>query len=134
DELGALTLSVDVSDMAPGVDWQNQAHLAHLLLRYDDASLADRALRAGAAQKGADPAAFRQQLIALAQQQALALGNGPAIAAAVKAVIAFLDTPHSLTVELTPPAPLTLAVLQGMAEMPPADRIALLGLTMSANQ
>src|SRR5262249_4809916 len=65
DELGALDLSGDLADMEPGEGWEARASFAHAVLRYDDASLADRAIKAFALQTNSDPAAVRQQLIAL---------------------------------------------------------------------
>jgi hypothetical protein len=134
DELGALTLSVDASDVAPDDIAQMKARLAHAKLQYADASLAERALRVYAQQTGSDPAALREQFIAMVQQQGADLGDSPAIVAAVKAIVAFLGAPKSLTVELSPPTPVDLATLQGAGAMPPPELATMLGLKVTANQ
>ena len=135
DELGAVNLSADVADVSPEQGLSSaQARLVHALLRYHDASLAERALRVAATQSHADPAEFRQKLITMVQQQAAALGDSPAISAGAAAITAFLAAPQSLMIELAPPSPVALRSLQGAATMPPADLIALLGVTVTANQ
>ena len=70
----------------------------------------------------------------MVQQQAAALGDSPAISAGAAAITAFLAAPQSLMIELAPPSPVALRSLQGAATMPPADLIALLGVTVTANQ
>ena len=134
DELGALNLSADLSDMTPGPGWQTHGSLAHALLRYDDASLTDRALKAAALQTNTDAAALRQQVVAMVDARVTALGNSPAIAAVAAAVKTFLGAPHSLTIELAPPAPVAFSALQAAATMQPGDIAALVGLAVSANK
>jgi hypothetical protein len=133
DELGALNLSLDASDVSPDDIVQMKARLAHAKLRYVDASLAERGLKAATA-PGADPAATRAQLIGTVQQQGAAFADSPAITAAVKAIVAFIADPKSLAVELNPPTPLDLATLKGAAAIPPPTLATMLGLTVAANQ
>jgi hypothetical protein len=134
DELGALNLSADLADMTPGAGWQTRGSLSHVLLRYDDASLADRAFKAAALETNADPAALRQQVIAMVDMRAAALGDSAAIAAAVAALKSFLGAPKSLTIELAPPAPVAFTALQAAGALPPGDIAALIGLSVSANK
>ncbi|MGH7123804.1 MAG: hypothetical protein ACREFI_05485, partial [Stellaceae bacterium] len=134
DELGSITVSADLADMTPGGDLEKQGSLSHAILRYDDASLADRALKAAALQTNSDPAALRQQVMAMVDMRATALGDAPAIAAIANAVKTFLGDPHSLTIELAPPAPVAFSALQGASTMQPADIAALVGVTVSANK
>src|SRR5260370_37127206 len=134
DELGALNLSAELADMTPGEGWQTRGSLFHALLRYDDASLADRMLKAAALLSNTDPAAFRQQVITMVDMRAAALGDSPAISAAVAAVKTFLGEPHSLTIELAPPAPVAFSALPAASTMPPGDIAALIGLTVTANK
>jgi hypothetical protein len=134
DELGAVNLSAELSDMTPVAGWQTRGSLVHALLRYDDASLTERALKAAAAQSNTDAAALRQQLIALVNIRAVALGNSPPIADAAKAIVTFLDAPHSLTIELAPAAPVAFSALQAAIALPAGDIATLIGLTVSANQ
>jgi hypothetical protein len=134
DELGALNLSVELADMTPSEGWQTRGSLFHALLRYDDASLADRMLKAAALLANTDPAAFRQQVITIVDMRAAALGDSPAISAAVAAVKTFLGAPHSLTIELAPPAPVAFSALKAASTMPPGDIAALIGITVTANK
>ena len=134
DELGALTLSTDLANMQPGPDLQKQGSLSHALLRYDDASLLDRGLKAFALMNNADPAAIRQQVAAMVDMRATALGDSPAIKAVADALKAFLAEPHSLTIELAPQAPVAFTALQGLATMQPADIATLIGLKVTANK
>ena len=134
NELGSLTIAVELTGVASGPGALTQARLAHVRLRFDDASLVDRLLRAGATQSGADPAAYRQVIEAMVRQQATAIGGGtPAMEAAGQAVSDFIAAPGSLTIELAPPTPVPLLALQGLA-MAPAAAAATLGVTVSANQ
>jgi hypothetical protein len=134
NELGTLTFATDVTSLAPNVAALTQASLAHAKLRYDDASLADRLLRMGAAQSGADPEAFRQQIAGMVLAQSAAIGGGsPAILAAGKSAGAFINSPHSLTIELSPPAPVPVMTLESQAG-DPAGLAATLGLAVTANQ
>jgi hypothetical protein len=134
DELGMLEASVDAAGVEPNPQAPGTGQLTHALVRYTDASLADRMLRAQAAKAGGDPAAMRAQLVQAAQQQAAALGDSPALATAMRAVAAFLAEPRTLTIEMTPPQPVPLATLQQASSMPPPQLAALLGLTVTANQ
>jgi hypothetical protein len=134
DELGSLNLSTDLANMQPGADLEKQGSLSHALLRYDDASLLDRGLKAFALMSNADPAAIRQQVAAMVDMRATALGDAPAIKAAADAVKAFLADPHSLTIELAPQAPVAFTAFQGLGTMQPADIAALIGLKVTANK
>ena len=134
DELGSITVSADLADMTPGGDLEKQGSLSHAILRYDDASLTDRALKAAALQTNADPTALRQQVMAMVDMRATALGDAPAITAIADALKTFLGAPHSLTIELAPPAPVAFSALQGASTMQPADVAALVGLKVSANK
>ena len=134
DELGALKLSIELSDIVPGIATLTQGRLVHAALRYDDASLTERALRMGAAQSGADPVALRQQWIAVLQQQGTAPGVPPALAAAATAFAAFLGAPHSLAIELAPSQPVPLVTLMAARSQPPASFLSSLGIAVSANQ
>jgi hypothetical protein len=134
NELGTLTFSADLTNVTPNVATMNQAKLAHAKLRLDDASLVDRLLRAGAAQSGMDPAAFRQQIATMVQLQSVVLGgDSPIIAAAGQSASSFIASPHSLTIVLAPPAPVAIMSLAGAAAKP-AALAATVGLTVTANQ
>jgi len=132
DELGALGLSADI-DLASlaGATWASTAKITHAALRYDDASLVDRALRFSASRQNITPGAVREQMVGMLTQQATAPGASPAVANAAKALADFIATPHSLTVELTPPAPIALAVLQIATAVGTPQLVRMLGLTVT---
>jgi hypothetical protein len=134
DELGTTTASVELTEMTPGIVNMMQGQLAHAKLRYDDNSAVERAFKAMAAENGTDAEMLRKQIIDMIQVQGQALGDSPAIAEAVKALVAFLQAPKSLTIELAPSAPVPLAALGNASNMPPTQLVQVLGLSVSANQ
>jgi hypothetical protein len=134
EELGTTTVSIELTEMTPGVVNMMQGQLAHAKLRYDDASAVERAFKAMAAENGTDVEMLRKQMIDMIQAQGSALGDSPAIASAVKSLVAFLEAPKSLTVELAPATPVPFTVLGNASKMPPPQLVQLLGLTVSANQ
>jgi hypothetical protein len=133
NELGFITLAADITNVTASIAGLNDARVAHARLRFEDASLVDRMVRAGAAQSGADPTVFRQQIALLVRQQANTSGAAsPVLMAAGQAAGDFIASPHSLTIELAPPEPFPLMALQGVTA--PSDMLAgMLGLTVSAN-
>jgi hypothetical protein len=134
NELGTLVVSAELTDVGANAGALTQARLAHARLRFDDASLVERLLRMGATQAGADPAAFRAQIAdTVRQQSAAAGGDSPLLVAAGQAVADFITSPHSLTVELSPPAPVPFVALKDAATVP-GEFAATLGLAVSANQ
>jgi hypothetical protein len=133
DELGSLTIAADVAEVAPGILGAMQAKLAHALLKYDDNSLVDRAIKAAAADQHRDAASFRTMMVALVQDQAGHFADSPPLAAAGKALVEFIGAPHSLTVELNPPKPVAIMELQGAVAMPPPQLATTLGLSVTAN-
>jgi hypothetical protein len=134
NELGTLTITADLTNVVASAAALDQARLAHARLRLDDASLVDRLLRAGAAQAGADPTAYRQQIADIVRQQSVTLGgNNPLLATAGQAVADFITSPHSLTIELAPPTPVAFVALKTAAAAP-AMFASMLGVAVSANQ
>ncbi len=133
-ELGSLDLSASLVGVAPGAAALDRARLAHAVLRYNDASLVERAFKAAAETMHADPHAFRQQMIAMVQSRADEFKDSPAITEAVKQLVAFLEAPHSLTIALSPQSPVALATLRNATTTPPPDLASLLGLHVTANQ
>jgi hypothetical protein len=133
DELGALTFAGEVADVAPG-GVPLGARLVHAKLRYKDASLAERAIKMSAADQNTDPVDYRKQLVAQVQGLGGAFGqDSPPIAAAVDAVVAFLNAPKSLTVELSPPEPVAVMALMGAQQTPPPKLATMLGLAVTSN-
>jgi hypothetical protein len=135
DELGALTLTADLSGIEKPDTLMTTATLNHAVLRYDDASFTGRAFKVAAAQNGVDPAAFSKQAITMVQMQAALMGaNSPAIKAAATAVASFLTDPHNLTIELAPPQPMGMTALYAVKDLPPPQIFAQLGVKVTANQ
>jgi hypothetical protein len=134
DELGTLRFSLDLAGASLPGRSQVDLFLTHAALRFEDASLVERAMRAAATQHGADPQAYRQQLIAALQQEAAAQNESPALAADTLAFAEFLATPRALSIELAPTSPLPLSVLQNVQGMPPDKFAALVGLKVTAGQ
>jgi hypothetical protein len=133
DELGALDLSTTL-DIAKGGTWATDAGFTHATLHYVDASLADRALKAFAAQHNVPVEAMRGQLVQMMQQRgAIAQFESPAVANAWTAAATFVSQPRSLTVDLAPPAFVSFTTLRSVAAMPPPQLAALLGLSVTAN-
>jgi len=133
-ELGALSLSFEVEGAGSPQDLLAKARLVHAVLRYKDASLADRALKIAATEKGTDPDDLRQQLIATAQQMVTAQGATAATAATARAVSDFLSAPRSLAIELAPKQPVPLMALLAAGSLPPDRLVATFGLSIAANR
>jgi hypothetical protein len=133
DELGTLSLAAEVSDVVPGAAAATQTRLVHARPRLDDASLVERMIRAGAARSGVNPVLFRQQIATMVLRQGSAPGqSSPALFAADQAISGFITAPRSLTVELTPPVPVSFASLR-QAAASPANLVALPGLVVTAS-
>ncbi len=133
-ELGSLSLTFAIADAATPQDVVAKAKLVHALLLYKDASLADRALKMAAADRGTDPDDLRQQLIGTLQQIEGAPDATPTTAATARAVGDFLNAPHSLTIELAPKEPVPLVALFTAGQIPPQRLVPMLGLTIAANR
>jgi len=134
NELGTITVAAELTNAFPNLIGLTQIRLAHARLRFDDASLVNRALRAGAAQSGTDPVAYRQQIVEMVRQQGNTQGVvSPALSAACNAAGDFIASPHSLTIELSPAQPVPVMALKGM-NASPAMLASTLGLVVSATQ
>ena len=134
NELGTLTIAADLTNALPNPVGLTQIRLGHAKLRFDDASLVNRALRAGAELSGTDPAAYRQQIVAMVRQQGNKRGVvSPALTAASNATGDFIASPHSLTIELSPAQPVPLLALKGM-NAPPDMLATTLGLVVTASK
>jgi hypothetical protein len=154
DELGKLTLAVDVTGYTPALvqalgaagqsmtesDNDGQAATMQLMaaaqklfvngvsLRFDDASLTSRMIAYYAKQSGASPDDFVKGLIASAGPMTSSMGLPPALAGLARAaVVAYLKNSKSLEIRLQPAAP--VGVLDFMAAaMQPDSLIKQVGL------
>jgi hypothetical protein len=133
NELGTLSLTAEVNDVVPGAAAATQTRLVHARLRFDDASLVERLIRTGAARSGADPALFRQQIAMAVLRQGSTPGQvTPAMSAADQALSDFITAPRTLTLELSPPVPVSFAALR-QAAASPSSLVTMLGLVVTAN-
>lgn len=107
-----------------------QAELAHLELRYDDASLIDRLLKFQAVRTGSDVEHAREALLNLVAAQREALAGTPELLAGLDAIAAFLRQPRSLTLILAPPKPVAVGALMTLAQSKPDQVSALLGVSI----
>jgi hypothetical protein len=134
NELGTITVAAGLTNAIPSPVGLTQIRLANARLQFDDASLVDRLLRAGAAQTGTDPIAYRQQIVDMVRQQSNTQGVvSPELTAACNAAGDFIASPHSLTIKLSPAQPVPLLALKGMPTSP-AMLATTLGLVVSATQ
>ncbi|MET3927290.1 hypothetical protein [Devosia sp. 2618] len=101
-------------------------------VRYDDASLAGKALDSVAKDNGTDRANFVAGLKAMLPSVIASSGIPALNDIVVPPVSAFLDNPQSLEVKLAPPSPTSLLVLMAAAANP-AGLITALGLAVEAN-
>ena len=133
-ELGRLNLSLAFGEITPGLPAAMRAELSHATLHYSDNSLVDRMMKANAARAGTAPAAYRQQLVDSIAARAAAFADDATLQALAKEVIAFLNAPQSLSVEVAPPKPVPMLTLLRAATMPAPTVAAMLGLSAAANR
>lgn len=136
-ELGALSANADLTGIDGTAGSLLLGRLTHAKFRFDDASLTNRLLTAAAASTGSQPAGLAQQLAAMVRNTTSANGGGAKVTAVGDAAATFLTAPKSLTIEIAPPAPLSVLSAR-MALMSlttaPAKGMTALGLTAWANQ
>lgn len=140
DRLARLDFALDLAEVVPEGLNPAAVRLVQGSLRYADASLAERALAVAAALTGTAPDELRRQLIATLRQlnigllnnQAINQGNSPAATAAIAALAEFIREPHSLIVELKPPASLAFGALRDGLATQSAEFFASLGLRVTA--
>lgn len=136
---GALALSLRLDHYPAALDAPSpeaasllltQAQLAHLELRYDDASLVDRLLELYAANTGRDLASVQQEIAARIEARRKSLAGKPALLASLDRVEAFLRKPGTITLELAPPRPLPLLALMLLGRANPDQALDALGLSV----
>lgn len=105
-----------------------------LTIELEDDSIVDRAFNLYAAQSGEDPAAVRQQAISMIQlAPMMASGAGVDMAIVTEfttAAAAFLTEPGTLTIQLDPETPLSMATFENI-EDPSAITKDMLGLSVT---
>jgi hypothetical protein len=135
-ELGSLQFNADLVNVDPSAGLAATPGLAKATLRYQDASLVNRLLRADAEEK-LKPAELRQMREAYAANLLSTLGpiaSDPKLADSVKAIADFARLPRSLTITLAPPTPVPLLGLKDAAAQGPQALVDMLGLSIIANQ
>jgi hypothetical protein len=121
------------AQMMMGMEMLQGLTLAGLSVRYDDASLAGKALDLLASQQGVERAQLVEGLKASLPQMLAGTGVAALNDVVVAPVSAFLDNPQSLEIAVAPASPTTLLVLTAAAANP-AGLLSMLGLTVTANQ
>jgi hypothetical protein len=138
-DAGSFSLSMQLGNYPAAFDWRESftvmlkfmaLRLDSLELRYDDASLVDRLIRARAALTGRDVRAVREEMLRLVAAQRQALADKPALLASLDAIADFLRKPGSLTMTLTPPEPVALGTLITLSRTNPAAALDALGLSV----
>ena len=132
EELGALDLAGDLANISESGLEKYQGALAHAVLHYKDNSLVNRAIKATAADSGADPKAVRTQIIQALQGQQATFPGDAVVADAIGQLVAFVKSPKALTVELAPPTPFDLQSLN-LGGAAPHDLGTKLGLKVTNN-
>jgi hypothetical protein len=102
-------------------------------LAYRDKSILGRVIKREAKRKQTDEASIRAQyralLIGLRDEQA-----DPLAKEAIDALIAFLDNPGELVIEVRPPTPLNVLAVGAMAASNPAQLRTILGIKITAKK
>ncbi len=135
-ELGSLQFNAELVNVDPAAGLAARPGLAKATLRYQDASLINRLLRADADEK-LKVAELRQMREAYAANLLATLGplaSDPKLADSVKAISDFAKAPRNLTLTLAPSAPVPLIALKEVAAQGPQALVDTLGLSISANQ
>ncbi|HEX4505581.1 MAG TPA: hypothetical protein VH722_07605 [Alphaproteobacteria bacterium] len=135
-ELGSLDFNADLVNVDPAAGLAGMPGLAKATLRYQDASLINRLLKADADEK-LKPAEVRQMREAYAANLLATLGpvaSDPKLADSVKAISDFAKMPRNLTIALAPPAPVPLIAVKDVAAQGPQALVDTLGLSITANQ
>ena len=107
--------------------------IKNALLEVTDRSIVDRALAYAAAKQGLDREAYRSQLKGALPFRLGMLGDPDLQNRAAKALQAFLDGGHRLTISLDPEDIVLLPMLAGTATMSPKTLVELLGGDISAS-
>lgn len=136
-ELGALQFSAELVNVDPAAGLAASPGLVKATLRYQDASLINRLLRAADAEEKLKPAELRQMREAYAANLLTMLGplaSDPKLADSMKAIGDFAKLPRNLTITLAPPAPVPLLGLKDAVAQGPQALVDTLGLSIIANQ
>ncbi|TWB44123.1 hypothetical protein [Nitrospirillum pindoramense] len=131
DELGELTLDAHFHGTASNQDLTTllqSAQLDQARLSYVDHTLVDRLLRFNASQQGKTVDAARDQVVATLQANGQVLAASPRGEALLKAVVALVRQPGTLTLDAKPAAPVPLVPFFTSAMPAPAVVIDTLGL------
>lgn len=121
------------AQMMMGMDLLQGLSISGASVRYDDASMAGKALEFFAKAQGIDKAQLVEGLKAMAPQMIAGLGIPALVDLVAPPVSTFLDDPQSIEVKLAPASPTSLLVLMAAASNP-ASLITALGATVTANE
>lgn len=135
-ELGSLQFNAELVNVDPAAGIAGMPGLSKATLRYQDASLINRLLAAGADER-LKAVQLQQMREAYAANLLATLGpiaSDPKLADSVKAIAEFAKRPKNLTITLAPPAPVPLATMKDVAAQGPRVLVDTLGLAITANQ
>lgn len=135
DRVASIEVNADIAGIDPANPAASlQASLVKATVRYQDASLINRLLRADGKKTGQELAQMRQQYAAGMLASLGPLASDPKLAGSVQAISDFAKTPHNLTITLAPPMPVPVASLKDVAVQGPGALVDALGLSITANQ
>ena len=103
-------------------------------IRFDDASLTNKALDYAAKQQGAKRTDLVNQGKAILPMMAAQLGNAEFAQALGTAVSAYLDSPKNIEIKAAPAKPVPFAIIAAGGMADPKSLIKTLGVTVNANQ
>jgi hypothetical protein len=103
-------------------------------IRFDDASLTNKALDYAAKQQGAKRTDLVNQGKAILPMMAAQLGNAEFAQALGPAVSAYLDSPKNIEIKAAPAKPVPFAIIAAGGMADPKSLIKTLGVTVNANQ
>ncbi len=148
-QLGELSLNLAISDYhkapatkkPPTIDDAIEPIMAtklqNLKLSWHDDGLTPRLLKFAGTQSGATAEQMRDALIAQIKGFGAAYESAPPVAAAVQALVDYLNKPGTLTIAATPPVPPRIGELAPLLNGPEPPNVPeifrVLGLTVTAN-
>jgi len=135
DRVGSIEVNAELAGIDPADPAASlQASLVKATVRYQDASLINRLLRADGKKTAPELAQMRQQYAAGILATLGPLASNPKLAPSVQAISDFAKTPRNLTITLAPPMPVPVATLKDIGAQGPGALVDALGLSITANQ
>lgn len=118
----------------PALEIMSQMEIVGASLRYDDASLAGKALDFQAKEAGVSRDAFVKNISAMLPMMLAELKNKAFEKKVTDAVGAFLKSPKSIALTAAPATPVPVAQIMGMAMLSPQNLPTVLSIDVTANK